>query len=49
VNATGRCFIIHSKLGGRVLLRFACGGLEQKPEHIDAAWGIIRDAIESTA
>jgi aromatic-L-amino-acid decarboxylase len=45
INADGKCFIIHSKLGGRVILRLACGGLEQRPEDIDMAWSFIRAAI----
>ena len=42
VNATGECFIIHTKLGSKRVLRFACGGLEQKPEDVQRAWTVIR-------
>lgn len=45
INTGGNCFIIHSKLGGQVLLRLACGGIEQTAADVDAAWIVIRDAI----
>eukprot|EP00929_Paragymnodinium_shiwhaense_P057893 TRINITY_DN28997_c0_g1_i1.p1 TRINITY_DN28997_c0_g1~~TRINITY_DN28997_c0_g1_i1.p1 ORF type:complete len:557 (+),score=88.69 TRINITY_DN28997_c0_g1_i1:55-1671(+) len=35
-------FIIHSKLGGRKILRLACGGLEQKIQDVDAAFDVIK-------
>lgn len=41
VKATGRCFIIHTSLGDRVVLRFACGGLEQTEADVMAGWGVI--------
>jgi len=40
VKARG-IFIIHSRLGARLVLRFACGGVEQKPASIDAAFRVI--------
>ena len=40
VRAAG-IFIIHSKLGGRKILRFACGGIEQLEEEVDDAAAVI--------
>ena len=42
VNATGECFIIHTKLGSKRVLRFACGGLEQNADDVQRAWAVIR-------
>jgi len=42
VKATGKCFIIHTKLGGRVVIRLACGGMEQTMEDVAAAWSVIQ-------
>lgn len=41
IKKTGECFVIHTKLGGEVVIRMACGGLEQSEEDIKAAWSII--------
>jgi aromatic-L-amino-acid decarboxylase len=40
----GECFVIHTKLGGKIVLRIACGGTEMEEAHVTAAWNIIRDA-----
>lgn len=42
VKATGECFIIHTKLDGKIVLRFACGGLEQSKKDVHSAWLIIK-------
>ena len=41
VKKTGECFIIHTRLGGEVVLRFACGGVEQTLADVKQAWGVI--------
>lgn len=41
VRATGQCFIIHTKLGGEVVLRFACGGIEQTEDDVAKGWRVI--------
>lgn len=41
VKATGECFIIHTKLGDQVVLRFACGGVEQTEDDVRKAWAVI--------
>lgn len=41
VKHTGDCFIIHTKLNNEMVLRFACGGLEQSKEDIAGGWVVI--------
>ena len=41
LKQTGDCFIIHTKLGGKIVLRIACGGIEQTEEDIINAWKVI--------
>jgi len=43
VKARG-VFIIHSRLGGRLILRFACGGVEQREAEVDAAFAVVAAA-----
>mmetsp|Transcript_12384 Transcript_12384/g.21945 ORF Transcript_12384/g.21945 Transcript_12384/m.21945 type:complete len:123 (-) Transcript_12384:517-885(-) len=45
VKATGECFIIHTKLGGKVALRFACGGVEQSEADVRRAFGVIASCV----
>ena len=47
VKATGRCFIIHTKLSGKVVLRFACGGIEQTEADVRAAFAVIASQLEA--
>jgi aromatic-L-amino-acid decarboxylase len=42
VNATGRIFISHTKLGGRFALRFAIGNIRTEERHVAAAWELLR-------
>lgn len=42
VNAGGECFIIHTKVSGQVVLRIACGGLEQSTADIDGFWKVLK-------
>ena len=44
VKDSGECFIIHTKLGDEVVLRFACGGLEQTEDDIRNAFKVIEAA-----
>jgi glutamate/tyrosine decarboxylase-like PLP-dependent enzyme len=41
VKCTGECFIIHTKLDGKFVARFACGGIEQSSDDIKRAFSII--------
>ena len=42
VKATGKCFIIHTKLSGRIAIRVACGGIEQTEADVTCAYEVIR-------
>lgn len=41
VKATGECFVIHTKLDGRMVVRFACGGSEQTESDIQKGFDVI--------
>jgi aromatic-L-amino-acid decarboxylase len=44
VNATGRAFLSHTRLGGRLALRLAVGNLRTTEHHVRQAWDLIQDA-----
>jgi aromatic-L-amino-acid/L-tryptophan decarboxylase len=44
VNASGRVFLSHTKLNGRVTLRLAIGNLRTARRHVEEAWQLLRDA-----
>lgn len=46
VNATGRIFISHTKLGGRFALRFAIGNIRTEERHVAAAWDLLRQTAD---
>ena len=46
IKNTGDCFIIHTKLRNKIVLRLACGGLEQTKEDIDGAFKVIKRVVE---
>ncbi len=43
VNATGKAFLSHTKLGGRYVLRVAIGNIRTREEHLATAWGLLRE------
>ena len=47
LNRVGEVFLIHSSLGERIILRFACGGMEQTEADIESAWVHIRTSLDS--
>jgi aromatic-L-amino-acid decarboxylase len=49
INASGRIFISHTKLGGRYTLRVAIGNLRTTQETLDEAWALLRSAATETA
>jgi aromatic-L-amino-acid decarboxylase len=42
LNASGRVYLTHAKLGGRFVLRMSIGGTYTGPAHVEAAWSLIR-------
>jgi aromatic-L-amino-acid/L-tryptophan decarboxylase len=47
VNASGRVFLSHTKLGGRYVLRLAIGNLRTQRRHVAEAWALLRAAAET--
>ena len=44
VNASGRVFLSHTKLGERYVLRVAIGNLRTQESHVADAWRLLREA-----
>jgi aromatic-L-amino-acid decarboxylase len=42
VNATGRVFLTHARVNGRMAIRMAVGGTLTRREHVMAAWDLLR-------
>lgn len=42
VNAGGRAYLSHTRVRGRLALRFAIGNLRTTEEHVRAAWSLLR-------
>jgi len=47
VKATGDCFIIHTKLDGKIVIRVACGGIEQDKSDIDYCFSVMTKVVRS--
>jgi aromatic-L-amino-acid decarboxylase len=45
VNASGKAFLSHTKLHGRLVLRVAIGNLKTTEAHIAALWDHLREAV----
>jgi len=43
LNASGRIYLTHARLNGRLALRLAVGGTYTERRHVEAAWQLIRD------
>jgi len=41
VNATGRAFLTHTRLGARYSIRAAIGGTRTEREHVEALWDLL--------
>ncbi len=42
LNASGKIYLTHTKLGDNVTLRFAIGGVDTREQHVQRAWDLIR-------
>ena len=42
LNASGRLYLTHTRLGGRLVLRLAIGGTYTERRHVETAWQLIR-------
>jgi aromatic-L-amino-acid decarboxylase len=43
LNATGKLYLTHTKLNGRVTLRLVIGQTSMEKSHVDRAWKLIKD------
>ncbi|HEY0003387.1 MAG TPA: aminotransferase class I/II-fold pyridoxal phosphate-dependent enzyme [Pyrinomonadaceae bacterium] len=47
VNATGRAYLSHTKLNGRLTLRLAIGNIRTTETHIRLAWQLLKEQLDS--
>jgi aromatic-L-amino-acid/L-tryptophan decarboxylase len=47
LNESGRLYLTHTKVGGRTTLRLAIGAPQTTPEHVAAAWDLIRATADA--
>ena len=45
INATGKVFLVHTKLDGKFTIRLVISGLRMEDKHIKLAWGTIRSEL----
>ncbi len=46
VNATGKIYFTHTKLNGKVILRFCIGQTNTEEKHVKAAWELIEETAK---
>jgi len=46
LNASGRMYLTHTRLDGRVALRMAIGGTSTQRRHVERAWELIREEAD---
>jgi len=44
VNASGRAYLSHTRLNGRIVLRLAIGNLRTERRHVADAWSLLKEA-----
>jgi len=48
INEGGRLYLTHTRLEGRMVLRFCVGQTSTRRRHVEEAWSRIREAAEAT-
>ncbi|WP_352432501.1 pyridoxal-dependent decarboxylase [Pyrinomonas sp.] len=48
VNATGRAFLSHTRLNGRLTLRLAIGNIRTTRTHLERTWELLQGALRAT-
>jgi aromatic-L-amino-acid decarboxylase len=43
VNASGKAFLTHTRLDGRLVIRVAIGGTRTERQHVEALWALIHE------
>ncbi len=46
VNASGRAYLSHTRLHGRIVLRLAIGNLRTQREHVAEAWRLLKEGAK---
>jgi glutamate/tyrosine decarboxylase-like PLP-dependent enzyme len=49
INASGRAFLVHTKLSGAVVLRLAVGGSLTTPQHVRDTWHLVAACADKVA
>ena len=49
LNASGRIYLTHARLDGRLVLRLALGGTRTRLPHVERAWRLIREIADQVA
>jgi aromatic-L-amino-acid/L-tryptophan decarboxylase len=49
VNASGRAYLSHTRLNGRIVMRLAIGNLRTEREHVAEAWRLLREGQKATS
>ena len=49
VNASGRAYLSHTRVNGRLALRFAIGNLGTTEQHVRGAWKLLRETASTEA
>ena len=47
VNAAGPVFLVHTKVAGKIMIRFAIGNARTTIDHVRGGWELIRSSAES--
>jgi aromatic-L-amino-acid decarboxylase len=47
INRSGKLFLSHTKVDGKIVLRLVTGQIDLEKSHLDEAWGAIQDATIS--
>jgi aromatic-L-amino-acid decarboxylase len=48
LNGSGKMYLVHTRLDGRVVLRLAIGGVSTERRHVERAWELVREAAGSS-
>jgi aromatic-L-amino-acid decarboxylase len=46
LTATGRVYLTHTRLGGRIWMRIAVGNILTMEQHLAEVWKLLRDALD---
>jgi aromatic-L-amino-acid decarboxylase len=47
VNSTGKVFMAHTKLNGKIVLRMVISGMRTEEKHVKLAWDVIKEESKS--